>query len=111
MSDTETLTELLAVLNRPGLKKAMAHPEWAEAYAAVLDNQCDQTEGLYDLGDDVQFVHVLSVSNFDVDEKGRLVSEDLTIPTEPYVWINGEWTNDSENEEEEEEEEEENDDE
>jgi len=85
------LDALVKMLQDPDLRAAMAHPDWEDAYQAIVDVQTEREDNFFDLSDDQQFLHILDLINFSVDAGGKLWAEESGL--EPYAWENGRWSN------------------
>ena len=87
---------LIECVTQPDLKIAMEHPDWRQAYQSIVDYMEEEIAGFYDLCELAQFVQIIEkVARFYVDE-GKLMYEDLNVPTEPYVWKGSKWVSSAE---------------
>ncbi len=83
---------IIKSLQDKNLRKAMAHPEWEEAYEAIVGNM-EEYSKLDDSTPQGQFLEVISAVSFSVSD-GVLCAEESGM--DPYEWKDGKWDNEGE---------------
>lgn len=97
METTNDVAALIDLVNDPELQKAIAHPEWSAAYESVLATMEDEMPfRSKDVDPAVLAAYVLSGASFFVNEAGRLASGNNRFPSGDYVWVDGEWVSEDE---------------